>query len=61
MANTIKQSFIQIGIPQIPKRLIIQYDSEIEEKQFLISYEDLTDEQKAVFDSFEELSKTLMG
>jgi len=60
MANIIKQSFIQIGIPQIPKRLIIQYDSEIEEKQFLINYEDLSDEQKAVFDSFEELSKSLI-
>tara|TARA_R110001606_G_scaffold114667_2_gene242233 strand:- start:230 stop:415 length:186 start_codon:yes stop_codon:yes gene_type:complete len=60
MANTLKQSFIQVGIPQIPKRLILQYDSETEEKQFLINYEDLTDEQKAVFDAFEELSKTLM-
>lgn len=61
MANILKQSFIQVGIPQIPKRLILQYDSEIEEKQFLINYEDLTDEQKAVFDAFEELSKTLMS
>lgn len=60
MANTLKQSFIQVGIPQIPKRLILQYDSETEEKQFLINYEDLTDEQKAVFDSFEELSKSLI-
>jgi hypothetical protein len=61
MENTLKQSFIQVGIPQIPKRLIIQYDSEMEEKQFLIDYEDLTEEQKAIFDSYEELSKLLIA
>ena len=61
MANTLKQSFIQVGIPQIPKRIIIQYDSEKEEKQKLVNYDDLTMEQKSIFDSFEELSKLLIA
>lgn len=60
MANTLKQSFIQVGIPQIPKRIIIQYNSETEEKSFLIDYEDLTEEQKVIFDSYEELSNSFM-
>ena len=60
MANILKQSFIQVGIPQIPKRLIIQYDSEMEEKQKLVNYDDLTTEQKAIFDSYEALSNSFM-
>jgi len=60
MANTLKQSFIQIGIPAIPKRIIIQYTNNEEDQQAVINYEDLTAEQKTIFDSFEQLSESLI-
>ena len=61
MANTLKQSFIQIGIPEIPKRIIVQYTNNEEDKQVVINYEDLTVEQKTIFDSFEQMSESLIA
>lgn len=61
MANTLKQSFIQIGIPAIPKRIIIQYTNNEEDQQAVINYEDLTAEQKTIFDSYKSLCETLIA
>ena len=61
MANTLKQSFIQIGIPAIPKRIIIQYTNNKEDQQSVINYEDLTAEQKTIFDSFKTLCESIIS
>jgi hypothetical protein len=42
------------------KQIITQYQNDNEPAQIVIEYDNLTDEQKAVFDAFEELSKSLM-
>lgn len=40
--------------------MIVQFKEETEENQTVNFYDDLTDEQKAVFDAFEELSNYLI-
>jgi hypothetical protein len=60
MDKELIQTVFQINQGEIPKRMIVQFKEETEKNQTVNFYEDLTDEQKAVFDAFEELSKSLM-
>lgn len=61
MANTLTQTVFQIGQEGIPERMIVQYTNESgEDVQTINKYEDLTEEQKAIFDSFKSLSENLM-
>jgi len=53
----IKQSVVQFNLTSAPQRMIIQYLNENgEEVQNIVKYEELSQEDKAVFDSFKELS-----
>ena len=60
MEKKLIQTVFQISQGQIPKRMIVQFKEETEENQTVNFYDDLTDEQKAVFDAFEELSNYLI-
>lgn len=61
MSNTFNQSILQSN-DIMGKRIITQYENnDNEPSQSVVEYDNLTNEQKAVFDAFEELSKTLMG
>lgn len=60
MANKLNQTVFQVGT-EIPKRMIVQFTNDIgEEIQTINNYEDLTESEKVIFDSFEELSKSKM-
>jgi len=60
MANTLNQTVFQVGTG-IPKRMIVQFTNNVgEEIQTINNYEDLTESEKVIFDSFEELSKSKM-
>ncbi len=59
MANTFNQSILQSN-DIMGKQIITQYEKDNEPAQIVIEYDNLTDEQKAVFDAFEELSKSLI-
>ena len=55
--SEIKQNVVQFDLVSIPPRMIVQYvDEEGEERQTITDYSDLSDDEKAVFDSFKELS-----
>ena len=49
MEKKLIQTVFQISQGEIPKRMIVQFKEETEENQTVNFYEDLTDEQKAVF------------
>ena len=56
----IKQTVFQVG-DETPKRLIVQYTNEKgEDVQTINNYEDLTSEEKEVFDAFKALSESKM-
>jgi hypothetical protein len=60
MANTFDQSILQSN-DIMGKRIITQYENnDNNPSQIVVEYADLTDEQKIIFDAFEELSKSLM-
>ena len=60
MANTLVQTVFQIGQEGIKERMIVQYINESgEEVQTINNYEDLTEEQKKVFNDFKALSEYL--
>ena len=60
MANTLIQTVFQIGQESIKERMIVQYVNESgEEVQTINNYEDLTEEQKKVFNDFKALSEYL--
>ena len=53
----IKQNVVQFDLLSIPPRMIVQYvDDEGEERQTITDYSDLSDDEKAVFDSFKQFS-----
>lgn len=55
--SEIKQNVVQFDLVSIPPRMIVQYvDDEGEERQTITDYSDLSDDEKAVFDSFKQLS-----
>ena len=55
MANTLIQTVFQIGQEGIKERMIVQYVNESgEEVQTINNYEDLTEEQKKVFNDFHD-------
>tara|TARA_B100001778_G_C18605248_1_gene639430 strand:- start:7369 stop:7551 length:183 start_codon:yes stop_codon:yes gene_type:complete len=55
--SEIKQNVVQFDLVSIPPRMIVQYvDDEGEEMQTITDYSDLSDDEKAVFDSFKQLS-----
>ena len=55
--SEIKQNVVQFDLVSIPPRMIVQYvDDEGEERQTITDYSDLSDDDKAVFDSFKQLS-----
>ena len=60
MDKELIQTVFQINQGSVPKRMIVQYEDETGENQTINFYNDLTDEQKAIFDSFEQLSKSLI-
>ena len=60
MAKELIQTVFQINQNSIPKRMIVQFEGETGQEQTINFYDDLTDEQKAVFNAFEELSKSLI-
>jgi hypothetical protein len=60
MANTLKQTVFQIGHDGVPERMIVQYVNESGETQTINNFEDLTNEQKQVFNDFKLLSENLM-
>lgn len=56
----IKQTVFQVG-DETPKRLIVQYTNEQnEDVQTINNYEDLTSEEKEVFDAFKAFSESKM-
>lgn len=59
MSNIFNQSILQSN-DIMGKQIITQYQNDNEPAQIVIEYDNLTDEQKAVFDAFEELSKSLI-
>lgn len=64
MANIIKQTVFQIGNEDggIPERMIVQcVDEDGNDFQTINNYDDLTDEQKQVFDDFKTLSQNLIS
>lgn len=53
----IKQNVVQFDLLAIPPRMIVQYiNEEGEEVQKITNYTDLSDDDKATFDSFKQLS-----
>lgn len=55
--SEIKQNVVQFDLVSIPPRMIVQYvDDEGEERQTITDYSDLSDDDKAIFDSFKQLS-----
>lgn len=60
MAKELIQTVFQINQNSISKRMIVQFEAETGQEQTINFYDDLTDEQKAVFNAFEELSKSLI-
>ena len=61
MANKLIQTVFQIEQESIPKRMIVQYFKDDESQgQNVVLYEDLSDEEKVIFDSFKELSESKM-
>mgnify|MGYP003124488787 CR=1 FL=1 len=53
----IKQNVVQFNLLSVPPRMIVQYINEDgEEAQKITNYTDLSDDDKAIFDSFKELS-----
>jgi hypothetical protein len=58
----LKQSVTQYNIDEfVPKRVIVQFSENSEDAQVIVEYSSLTTEQKAIFDSYEELCVTLMN
>jgi len=61
MNNELIQTVFQINQGSVPKRMIVQFtNNEGEQVQTISNYEDLTESEKVIFDSFEELSKSKM-
>jgi len=53
----IKQNVVQFDLVAIPPRMIVQFiDDNGDENQKITNYTDLSDDDKAIFDSFKELS-----
>ena len=60
MANTLNQTVFQVG-EGIPERMIVQFTNEEgEQVQTINNYDDLTAEEKVIFDSFKQLSESKM-
>ena len=57
--NEVLQTIQQLNIESVNERLIIQYSNEQTQDQKIIDYNSLTDEEKAIFDSFKTLCNTL--
>ncbi len=58
----LKQAVTQYNIDEfVPKRVIVQFSENSEDSQVIVQYDSLTTEQKAIFDSYEELCVTLMN
>ena len=58
--NILLGTVFQINQGGVPKRMIVQYVNQGTEIQTIKNYDNLTEEQKAVFDSFENLSESLI-
>ena len=62
MANTLNQTVSQYNIEDIEVRMIVQYVNDLGEKQQkIVSYSELTADQKNTFDAYKTLSETLMN
>lgn len=59
MSNIFNQSILQSN-ELMGKQIITQYQNDNEPAQIVIEYDNLTDEQKAVFDAFQELSNSFI-
>ena len=60
MANTLNQTVFQVS-EGIPERMIVQFTNEEgEQVQTINNYDDLTAEEKVIFDSFKQLSESKM-
>jgi hypothetical protein len=62
--NKLNQSVTQYDIlDNLPKRIIIQFvDTETgEKKQVLVNFDDLTADQKTIFESYETLCEELLN
>ena len=57
--NEVLQTIQQLNIESVNERLIIQYSNEQTQDQKIIDYNSLTDEEKAIFDSFKTMCNTL--
>lgn len=57
--NEVIQTIQQLNIEGVNERLIIQYSNEQTQDQKIIEYNSLTDEEKAIFDSFKTMCNTL--
>jgi|TARA_Y100000289_G_C3859008_1_gene117552 hypothetical protein len=57
----IKQNVVQFNLLSVPPRMIVQFTSDSgEETQNIIKYTELSDDEKATFDAFKELSVSKM-
>ena len=62
MSNTLKQTVFQVDQGGIPKRMIVQYENENgDETQTINNYDNLTESEKLIFDSFYQLSESKVG
>ena len=60
MSQEIKQCVVQFDLVSIPPRLIVQYSKNSEETQVIVNYNELSEQEKATFDAFKELSISKM-
>ncbi len=61
MNNKLKQTIFQVGQEGVPKRMIVQYVNDNgEDAQTINNYDNLTESEKLIFDSFYQLSESKM-
>jgi len=61
MEKVINQSVSQYNVLGLDKRLIVQFSEGEMPGQIIVNYDDLTTEQKAVFDSYQTLCESLLS
>ena len=62
MANILRQTVVQLDLDNIPKRVVVQYKDDTTDisGQSIVNYDDLTTEEKAIFDAYQSLCESKM-
>jgi hypothetical protein len=64
MAKTLNQIVTQInGIsPTLPERIIVQFTDDVDgDEQTILNYDDMTTEEKAIYDTFKQMCEVIMN